>query len=270
MTVFARLFLIFVFTMPNAGPNNWGTANDSGTSPAPGGSDSVSWAGLNPPTTATLGAGSTTHYLKLTNFGFSLAAGSNVLGIQAAITTALATGSGTAKDNSVKIIQAGTIGGTDHSSGANLGSTQTYGNLTSDLWGNTWLFSDINDAGFGLALSVAGVSSAGTWKVTLATLTVAYTTVDGQEELFQSRSIYLPGGPAPRSAAYGTGQSNPPQALLVGEEVMLQCRQCISQPQLIRRPAALAAMLICQPNLIPAPTGEGAPELERRVMIFNP
>lgn len=270
MKCLLRLFLVLVFAMPSAGPNSYGTAADSGNMPSPGGSDSVNWPGLNPPTTGTLANGSTTHYLKLTNFGFSLSSASVVKAIQVAITTALASGGGSATDNSVKIIKGGTIGQTDHSAGASWGSTQTYGDLTSDLWGDAWTYSDINATGFGVSLSGAGGGSPGTWKVTAATITVAYSVGDSEEELFQSRAIYVVGNPPTRSSAYVTGQSALPPPLDLGEVALFQCRQCISQPQAIERPAALAAMLICQPNLIPAPTGEGAPELERRVMIFNP
>ncbi|MBL0336185.1 MAG: T9SS type A sorting domain-containing protein [Chitinophagaceae bacterium] len=58
-------------------------------------------------------------------------------------------------DNVVKLVKGGSIGGTNHASGASWTSSDsyfTYGS-SSDLWGLTWTPADVNGAGFGVAVS---------------------------------------------------------------------------------------------------------------------
>jgi hypothetical protein len=102
-----------------------------------------------------------THYLQITNFGFSIPASYTVCGVTATIArgqTSLLT-IGTVVDNSVVLVKGGvpvTGIGANHASGASWSygfiSTANYGNSL-DGWGTAWLNSDINNTGFGIALS---------------------------------------------------------------------------------------------------------------------
>jgi hypothetical protein len=99
---------------------------------------------------------STTHYLKATNFGFSIPSGATINGILVEIERKK-TGSALIKDSSVKIVKSdGTIGSTNQADTVNDWPTsdtyKSYGS-SSDLWGETWAYSDINDIDFGVVLS---------------------------------------------------------------------------------------------------------------------
>ena len=62
---------------------------------------------------------------------------------------------GTTVDSAVRIVKGGVVGATDKASGTSWPGTlggRTYGGST-DLWGETWLYSDINAANFGAAIS---------------------------------------------------------------------------------------------------------------------
>ncbi|MFA6251398.1 MAG: hypothetical protein WC603_02110 [Candidatus Paceibacterota bacterium] len=102
----------------------------------------------------------TTHYLKATNFGFSIPTGATINGILVEIERYYETlGAGTVKDSEVKIIKSdGTIGTTDKADTINVwplsDTYKSYGS-SSDLWGETWAYSDINDADFGVVLSAS-------------------------------------------------------------------------------------------------------------------
>lgn len=126
------------------------------------------------------GLGEVSHYLKLTNFGFSIPTGSTINGIEVVIERQNSNLQGV-KDNRVRIVKGGTIGATDKSN-ANYwldGSyeTITYGS-SSELWGETWTASDINDSTFGWVISAAGVAGAfpgGLAAVDCVKITVTYT-----------------------------------------------------------------------------------------------
>jgi len=100
----------------------------------------------------------TTAYLKATNFGFSIPSGNSILGIVGEIERAQAGADNYyyARDNRVSIVKSdGTIGTTNKAYSGNWTTTDTYhtyGNST-DLWGETWTYTDINDVDFGLAIA---------------------------------------------------------------------------------------------------------------------
>lgn len=109
-------------------------------------------------TFASLSSGSPkSHYLKAAAFGFNIPAGATIVGIQATV----AHGAGTSGilDNQISLVKAGTVQSTDKSSaslwpggGGSVSVLATYGSNT-DLWGTTWTPTDINNSGFGLAVS---------------------------------------------------------------------------------------------------------------------
>ena len=94
----------------------------------------------------------TTHYLKATDFGFSIPVGATISGIIVKIEKL---GSNVASDHSVKIVKGGIVGGVEHSAGEALPAVKTYTTYGSavDQWGLPWTPADINDVGFGVAYS---------------------------------------------------------------------------------------------------------------------
>ena len=135
--------------------------------------------GLPPPGAAN------TEYLAFTNFGFNLPSTATILGVIVTVNN-----QGTyynaqtqrgqppdifpqVTDSSIKLIKAGTPGGTDHSAGAAWGQsyfpgfgatpipqTVTYGN-SGDLWGETLAYSDVNNTGFGVAIAANMLNGGG-------------------------------------------------------------------------------------------------------------
>lgn len=99
------------------------------------------------------------HYLKATNFGFSIPAGATIDGILVEIEKSLnqaPTVNDYAVDNAVKIVKSDTTIGT-----MNKADTTTYWPETdayasygssSDLWSETWTATDINDPDFGVVI----------------------------------------------------------------------------------------------------------------------
>lgn len=144
--------------MSTSGPLYCGTAaNDSGigstdwTGPTNAqGTDDASVA------TGSFSAGSPSHYLKCTNFGFSIPAGATIDGIQVEFYRDGLVGS--AIDNAVRIVKGGSISTTDKSSVVNWANSisglrrDSYGG-SSELWGETWTSTDINASTFGVAIS---------------------------------------------------------------------------------------------------------------------
>jgi hypothetical protein len=139
--------------------------------------------------------GTTSHYLKGTNFGFTIPAGATINGIvvewkrqeSQVLTT----------DNAVRVVKAGTIGSTDRSSGTNWPSTSAYNTYgsSSDLWGDTWGPSDINDTGFGSAISANSNGNLVTAQSDAVRITVYYTpaTFPGDEDegiLYEVRYVW--------------------------------------------------------------------------------
>lgn len=162
----------------SAGPNFAGTGADDSSN---GGN--ISWTNLSN-ITATDGSyaaatfnvsGDITHYLKATNFGFSIPAGSTINGITATVNEMT---NATNVDTEIKLIKAGVIQSTNRSTGATwpAGSfvDRTYGGA-SDLWGTTWTPSDINSSNFGFALS-STTSTTGQARVDSIKITINYTT----------------------------------------------------------------------------------------------
>ncbi len=107
---------------------------------------------------------SQTNYLKGTNFGFSIPSGSTIDGIIVEVER-MKSGTGTSvKDYNIKIVKSdGSIGTTDKADTATNWPTteayKTYGS-SSDLWGESWTYSDINDVDFGVVV-VATIDGGG-------------------------------------------------------------------------------------------------------------
>ncbi len=99
---------------------------------------------------------STSHYLRATNFGFSVPSNAIITGITVNIGR-YASGNNVA-DADVLLLKNGAVTGTDKAITGTAWPTaeanQAYGSVV-DLWGQTWSPNDINNANFGVVLSVS-------------------------------------------------------------------------------------------------------------------
>ncbi len=99
------------------------------------------------------GVGSFTDYLVASDFGFTIPASAIITGILVEVERADA--SAKTADYSIRIVKAKNIGNTERSTGILYPATDTYQSYgsSSDLWGETWIDTDINDNGFGVAIA---------------------------------------------------------------------------------------------------------------------
>ena len=123
------------------------------------------------------------HYLKATNFGFSIPTGATINGILVEIERKHASDVIYTIDSIVKIVKAdGTFGTTNKADTATHWTTtdtyKSYGS-SSDLWGETWDSTKINDVDFGVGLSIEGFVGTGVSYVDHIRITVYYTEAAG-------------------------------------------------------------------------------------------
>ncbi|MDO8561604.1 MAG: hypothetical protein Q7S05_02135 [bacterium] len=104
------------------------------------------------------GGGATTHYLKATNFGFSIPTGATINGILVEFEAKTAAVSATWSN--VRIVKGGTISATTKASASLvITTTEAYSSVPTsdaetDLWGETWTAEDINSSTFGVVGSI--------------------------------------------------------------------------------------------------------------------
>ncbi|MEW6211349.1 MAG: hypothetical protein AB1631_23490 [Acidobacteriota bacterium] len=109
---------------------------------------------------AAIGDTNTSHYLKATNFGFSIPAGATVNGIQVEYEChdTASSGGSAVEDNSIRLVKGGTISGNDKADGTSW-PHQSFSEAylskggSSDLWGLSWMADDINSSNFGVVIS---------------------------------------------------------------------------------------------------------------------
>lgn len=103
------------------------------------------------------------HYLKATNFGFSIPAGATINGILVEVQKKLGNAAESAVDQFVKIVKGGAVGATNKADTTTEWSTteayKSYGG-SSDLWGTTWTPTDINASNFGFVITPQGGAGA--------------------------------------------------------------------------------------------------------------
>ncbi len=166
------------------GPNNPGVGADVS------GVGTVTWTNpgnITTPTgapyvTATLAAGTTSHYLRATNYNFNIPYGSTINGIELQINhQSSGTSNPSINDNVVSLVKGGVITGQNKAQTAvnwprGAFGIATYGSA-SDLWGTTWTFNDINSTNFGAVLAVTDghPSLSRTATVDYMQITVTYT-----------------------------------------------------------------------------------------------
>ena len=107
-------------------------------------------------TTVITNTGHVSNYLKVSNFGFSVPAGAIINGIKVMIERK-ASFSNKIKDQLVRLVdESGSVVGSNYFNSAYWPTTDTvatYGS-SSDLWGTAWTPEQVNDADFGVVLSV--------------------------------------------------------------------------------------------------------------------
>lgn len=142
----------------SSGPNSATTVSDDATV------GSIAW--INPgnatasdnayaTATAPTSTLTSTHYLKATNFGFNIPAGSTITGITVQFERRKESFF-QCVDDQIRIVKSdGSIGTTNRSAGASWSGSDTYDSFggIADLWGEAWTSSDINDSDFGVAIS---------------------------------------------------------------------------------------------------------------------
>ncbi len=168
-----------------SGPRNPGTAADDA------GTGSLTWA--NPSSvlaedgaladTSSGGSPGISHYLKATNFGFSLPVGATVDGIVAEIKRGADGLGDQIVDNHIFLVKAGAIQGVGNHAAGGLWPAgaliyRSYGS-PNDLWSNTWTQAQINASGFGIAIS-ASMLNGSRAQIDHVRVTVYYTAATGQ------------------------------------------------------------------------------------------
>ena len=123
------------------------------------------------------------NYLAATNFGFAIPADATINGIVAEVQKKGTSVSDNVIDLAVRIIKGGAIGSTDKASATAWPDSEAYSQYgsTSDLWGETWAYSDINGSTFGVAIAAQTASLGGeTASVDHIRITVYYTAAAAQ------------------------------------------------------------------------------------------
>lgn len=142
--------------MASSGPNNPGTLADESSIGSSAWSNASNAASSdNTYATNSVSGGGISHYLKATNFGFAIDSGATIDGIVVEVEKGWPSGIGAPVDYRVRIVKGGVIGSTDKSSvdmWTVMDTYKTHG-ANNDLWGETWAAADINDSGFGFAIS---------------------------------------------------------------------------------------------------------------------
>ena len=167
--------------MSTAGPNSPGTAADDSAIGTLTWSNPSNIASSNDSkATVTGNGGAVSHYLKATNFGFSVP-DATIDGVQFDIEMMKA-GAGNCNDSVVKLVKAdATLGSTDKGTDTNLATSdtvRTYGGAA-DTWGETLTETDVNDADFGVVISITFPGASCQAEVDHVTCTVTYTAAAG-------------------------------------------------------------------------------------------
>jgi hypothetical protein len=142
---------------------------------------------------ATTSGGTATNYLKATNFGFSVPSDAVIEGIVVSVERK-SSATNRISDTEIKLLKAGTIVGNDKASSSfwpTSDAVASYGS-SSDLWGETWTYSDINDTNFGVVLAADATQTVGTtYSVDYISITVYYSIlVQLQSTVSQAATVF--------------------------------------------------------------------------------
>lgn len=173
--------------MASAGPRSGGTfADDSAVGTLTWSNPGNAAASDDSRAVVTFGVStSTSHYLKATNFGFSIPAGAVIDGVLVEVERSESHNSANAVASSVRLYKAGTLTGTAKSSATEWPVTtdayESFGGAA-DLWGATLAASDVNNSGFGVGVSATGTGGRD-GRIDHIRITVYYTEVSGVKTL---------------------------------------------------------------------------------------
>lgn len=169
--------------MASEGPNNPSTAaNDSAIGTVAWSNPTNVYSSDNNKASASI-AGSNSQYCKATNFGFSIPTDATINGIVVEGEIMRTVAAGDCADYSIKCCKGGTIQGNDNKRPITSywPSSDTYvswGNST-DTWGISWTYSDINATGFGFGIAAQATGVAITAYIDHMRVTVYYTESGG-------------------------------------------------------------------------------------------
>ena len=135
---------------------------------------------VNYTTTDTTDKRSNTHYLKASNFGFSIPSTAVITGITADVERKASADSGNdyAADHEIKLIAGFTISPTNYATTAHWPTANTFTTYGGDLWGMELEPADVNSSGFGVLVS-ANVNNGVTASVDHIRVTVSYIPTGG-------------------------------------------------------------------------------------------
>ena len=149
--------------MASEGPRDPGTMADDNTigTLAWANPDNAKLSDNNYTNIAFTAPAATSHYLKATNFGFSIPTGATIDGVLVEIENVHSGGSGTVQWDEIKIVKGGSIGAENKATG-NVNSVKAYTSFgaVDSLWSETWEDSDINSATFGVVISTSSLEDA--------------------------------------------------------------------------------------------------------------
>ena len=175
----------FVTGAPTSqGPDGVGTGADNGGG-NPWTSPNLITAADGQYATMQIPAVQSSNYLLATNCGFTVPTNSTINGIFVEVLRRNGSIQNNLLDASIKIIHAGTISGTEHASATLWPGTATYASYGSstDLWGVSWAYSDINASNFGVAIRAKNITTSGgadrLAEVDFVRITVYYTPPNG-------------------------------------------------------------------------------------------
>jgi hypothetical protein len=128
--------------------------------------------------TASLPESNSSHYLKASNFGFSIPSNATVNGIVVEVERSRSSTSSSIVTTSAKLVKNGVIGGSDKGSygGTEWPTADAYGAYgdSVDTWGLALTPADVNAAGFGFALSASNFGATGYARVDHIRIKVYY------------------------------------------------------------------------------------------------
>lgn len=133
--------------------------------------------------TADVNDSQVSEYLRCTGYGFSIPAGAVINGITVTVRRQVSstTGGSSVDDQSVRLVKANTVVGSDLASGTDYTTAWVdaiYGG-TANLWGTTWSVAEINATNFGVAFAAHKVNtSSGSRTVRVDVISVAVTYTD--------------------------------------------------------------------------------------------
>jgi len=166
ITFLILLLGAYVAMASSVGPNSPGTmADDSAVGNSLWGTPNNAKVSDNIYTSDYAGSGSPSHYLKATNFGFSIPTGATIDGVVVEVEkygTGVTPPFDYVVDNIVKLTKAGVVSGNDKAdTTTHWSSSESYVSYgaNNDLWGLSLSPTDINNSGFGMVISASMIAN---------------------------------------------------------------------------------------------------------------